>query len=118
MASVIVTIKASAPVVVISERISEDGRERFHNGEDRLEAGQQRDLLMDQGQSLRMVMVDVEAEAAAQAELDAINAEASRKADEAAAAAQAAAAEAAAKANALAPAAAPAVKTVAKKEGA
>lgn len=90
----IVTIKASAPVVVISERIVDDGRERHHNGEDRVEPGEELELLINQGQSLRIVEVDVAAEKAAADARDAANAEASALAD--AAAAEAAASEAAA----------------------
>lgn len=56
--SSIVTITASADVDVVSERISEDGRERFPNGVDRVAAGQSVDFIVHPGQSLRVVHVE------------------------------------------------------------
>lgn len=77
----IVTISTTAPVVVISERIVDEGRERHHNGVDRIEAGASMDLIVHAGQSLRIVEVDLAAEKATQDVADAANAEASAKAD-------------------------------------
>jgi hypothetical protein len=51
----IVTITASAPAVVISERIVDDGRERFENGRDALEADKPQSFVLHAGQSVRVV---------------------------------------------------------------
>ena len=57
----IVTIKSTAPAVVISERIAEDGRERFENGRDLLVPDVEQLFIVHDGQSLRVVAVASEA---------------------------------------------------------
>ena len=49
----VVTITASAPVEVISERIGD--RERFENGRDLVAAGEEQSFIVHPGQSLRIV---------------------------------------------------------------
>lgn len=100
----VVTLSTTAPVHVISERIVDDGRERHPNGVDRVEPGTPLDLIVHAGQSLRVVEVDVVAEAAEAAEAKRINDEASAAADaaEAAKAAEAAVAATAEKKGAKA----------------
>jgi hypothetical protein len=51
----IVTITASAPAVVISERIVDGGRERFENGRDPLNPGEPQSFVLHAGQSVRVV---------------------------------------------------------------
>lgn len=51
----IVTIKSSAPAVVISERIVDDGRERHVNGTDVLEPDVEQSFIVHDKQSLRVV---------------------------------------------------------------
>jgi hypothetical protein len=51
----IVTITASAPAEVISERIVDDGRERFDNGRDALKPGEPQTFVIHAGQSVRVV---------------------------------------------------------------
>lgn len=58
----IVTIKASAPAVVISERIAD--RERIENGRDELVAGEEQSFIVHQGQSLRVVELEPKGEVA------------------------------------------------------
>lgn len=53
----IVTIKSSAPAVVISERIVDDGRERHVNGTDVLEPDVEQSFIVHDKQSLRVVAV-------------------------------------------------------------
>jgi hypothetical protein len=60
----IVTITTSAPAVVISERIVDDGRERFENGRDPLIPGESQSFVIHPGQSVRVVEVAQAAEAA------------------------------------------------------
>jgi hypothetical protein len=61
----IVTITASAPAVVISERIVDDGRERFDNGRDALVPGEPQTFVIHPGQSVRVVdLPQADAEAA------------------------------------------------------
>jgi hypothetical protein len=62
--STIVTITASVPAVVISERIVDDGRERFENGRDSLAAGESQDFVIHDTQSVRVVAAPQAAEAA------------------------------------------------------
>lgn len=54
--SVIVSItnKGPARVEVVSERISEDGRERFPNGVDAVEVGETQDFVVHARQVLRV----------------------------------------------------------------
>lgn len=55
--SLIVSITNKGPheAEVVSERISEDGRERFPNGVDLLEVGETQDFVVHARQSLRVV---------------------------------------------------------------
>lgn len=62
--STIVTIKSTAAAVVISERIVDEGRERFENGRDALEPGVAQDFIVHPGQSVRVVELPVQVEAA------------------------------------------------------
>jgi len=59
----IVTIKSTAPAVVISERIVD--RERFENGRDELQPDIEQSFLIHQGQSLRVVEIDPQPQPAA-----------------------------------------------------
>jgi hypothetical protein len=59
MKSTVITITAGdKPVDVISEKIVEEGRQRFPNGVDRLAPEESMQFLMHETQSLRVVVVD------------------------------------------------------------
>lgn len=67
----IVTIKSTAAIAVISERIVDDGRERHHNGVDHIAPGKERSFIVDSEQSLRVVeLVEEAAPAPAEAATD------------------------------------------------
>lgn len=58
----IVTITTTAPIEIVSERIAEDGRERFENGRDPIAANSSQDFIVHEGQSLRVVVAVPEAD--------------------------------------------------------
>lgn len=66
MSSIIsITNKGPGRAAVVSERLTEGGRERHPNGEDVLEVGETQDFVLHERQSLRVVeLADIQPAAA------------------------------------------------------
>lgn len=56
-----VSVDAGHRLLVVSERIVEDGRERHQNGIDEVAAGTEQDFIVHRGQSLRVAVEPVPA---------------------------------------------------------